>query len=403
MERIVYYKTASPYPNDFTKFCSLNGIEIDNNFLTLEGRDVKSISIEGNYIVLTLYNGKKLKAEITSIYGGYHAGEGIDQDAFNNDKIIQTNARLIKIPEPITVEGQSIGSYNDGDLINQGTSVHEILKNMLNKVYDVVPIPPVANINVKANNVSLKEYYEVGTVLDPITIAINVDAETKGYFVGEDGWEHQISAGCNGTMLNFFYNNSEIGNKIWAEPLTTYKVNNLTEGNGYTFGLSFDYNQSIRPNKSDGTQSDRIIQAGTTPKVTAPFNVAYKYYYGYIPMDPWSVYDNIITDNASLSALNLNSAYCTFNSGNIVIDAMESSDEKSSLVLVLPIKYKNIKYTENARRESVIVNEKWKEQTDGNGNPLQFMYNNGTASTTYYVYILHSLMAVKYYNITFGV
>ena len=120
-------------------------------------------------------------------------------------------------------------------------------------------------------------------------------------------------------------------------------------------------------------------------------------------MDPWSVYDNIVTDNTSLSALNLNSGFCTYNSQNIVINTMESSDEKSSLILVLPTKYKNIKYTENASREPVTVSEKWKQQTDGNGNPLQFTYRNGTANTTYYVYILHSLMAVKYYNIKFGV
>lgn len=403
MERIVYYKTASPYPNDFTKFCSLNGIEIDNNFLTLEGRDVKSITIEGNYVVLTLYNGNKLKTEITSIYGGYHAGEGIDQTAFNENKIIQTNAKLIKIPEAITVQGQSIGSYEDGDVINQGTSVHEILKTILTKIYDVVPIPPVANINVKIFNRSLQTYYEVGSVLDPITIAIDVNADTKGYFVGEEGWDHQISAGCNGIKVNYFYNHSKIGEKPWAQPLQTYTINNLVENNGYTFGLNFDYEQSIRPYKSDGTQSDVIIPAGTTPEVTISFNAAYKYYYGYIPMDPWSVYDNIVTDNASLSALNLNSGFCTYNSQNIVINTMESSDEKSSLILVLPTKYRNIKYTENAKREPVTVSEKWKQQTDGSGNPLQFTYRNGTANTTYYVYILHSLMAVKYYNITFGV
>ena len=400
MERIVYYKTASPYPNDFTKFCSLNGIEIDNNFLTLEGRDVKSISIEGNYIVITLYNGKKVKTEITSIYGGYRAGEGIDQDAFNNDKIIQTNARLIKIPESITVEGQSIGSYNDGDVINQGTSVHEILKNMLYKVYDVVPIPPVANIDVKANNVSLKECYEVGTALDPITIAINVDADTKGYFVGEDGWEHQISAGCNGTMLNFFYNNSEIGNKIWAEPLATYKVNDLTEGEGYTFALSFDYNQSIRPNKSDGTQSDVIIPAGTTPKVTASFNVAYKYYYGYIPMHPWAVYDDIITSKEDIFTKNLNLGWCTIN-GDTVINTMESIEGKTSLILILPEKYKNIKYTQNTLGAPIKIDERWKQQKH-NGSDLQITYTTGGITTTYYVYILHSLFPFKYNNITFG-
>lgn len=60
---IIYFKRNSQYEGDFTKGCSLSGSEVDNNFFTLEGRDVKAISVENNDIVLTLVNGNKLKAK----------------------------------------------------------------------------------------------------------------------------------------------------------------------------------------------------------------------------------------------------------------------------------------------------------------------------------------------------
>lgn len=59
---ITYYKLKSPYNGDVTNNCSVSGMEIDNNFFTLEGRDVKSITVDGTDIVLNLLNGEQLKA-----------------------------------------------------------------------------------------------------------------------------------------------------------------------------------------------------------------------------------------------------------------------------------------------------------------------------------------------------
>lgn len=59
---VTYFKFNSPYNGDITKNCALTGTEIDNNFFTLEGRDVKSLSVEDSDIVLTLLNGDKIKA-----------------------------------------------------------------------------------------------------------------------------------------------------------------------------------------------------------------------------------------------------------------------------------------------------------------------------------------------------
>ena len=62
MNGITYYRLKSDYPGDYTKNCALNGTEVDNNFYVLEGRDVKSISVNGKDIIVTLLNGDNICA-----------------------------------------------------------------------------------------------------------------------------------------------------------------------------------------------------------------------------------------------------------------------------------------------------------------------------------------------------
>ena len=65
---ITYFRKNSPYVGDVTKNCGLDGYEVDNNFFVLEGRDVKSLQVIGNDIVITLLNGDSFRA--TSKYLG---------------------------------------------------------------------------------------------------------------------------------------------------------------------------------------------------------------------------------------------------------------------------------------------------------------------------------------------
>ena len=64
MNGITFYKLQSPYSGDITKNCSLNGIEVDTNFFNLEGRDIKSVSIDNTDIVITLLNGNTLQTSL---------------------------------------------------------------------------------------------------------------------------------------------------------------------------------------------------------------------------------------------------------------------------------------------------------------------------------------------------
>ena len=402
MERIVYYKTASPYPNDFTKFCSLNGIEIDNNFLTLEGRDIKSIGVEGNYIVITLYNGSKIKGEIASIFGGYHAGKGIDADKLDNEKIIETNAELSETTENIEVTGASIGSYNDGDLIPAGTSVQEILEAILHKVYDVEPVLPTCSVYVNYPYGTIGGHYELGSVLSPIDVGVYPNEERFGYFVGPEDWPTKPGtpsrvqvAYCNTIESMYYLNHNLIGTEENTSPLTGYTLTLSSEGN-YTFGARIRYTDSTaQALKSDGSFSNVTISAGISEEATKlSFISSYKYYYGYIPKHPWSDYTDVIPDEETLRGMNFNIGWCNKNA-DTVLSKMQSVEGTESLVLVLPNKYRKIKYTENVLSEPINIDERWI-------NYNTFEYNNGTLHTTYFVYILHSLIPVRYNKITFG-
>ena len=59
---LTYYRLTSPYEGDITKNCSLDGYEVDSNFFTLEGRDIKSVNVAGTELVITLMNGETISS-----------------------------------------------------------------------------------------------------------------------------------------------------------------------------------------------------------------------------------------------------------------------------------------------------------------------------------------------------
>ena len=63
MNGITYFRKNSPYPGDITKNCALDGYEVDNNFYTLEGRDIKSVTVNEDDLVITLLNGETITSK----------------------------------------------------------------------------------------------------------------------------------------------------------------------------------------------------------------------------------------------------------------------------------------------------------------------------------------------------
>ena len=62
IDGITYFRKNSPYPGDVTKNCALDGVEVDNNFFVLEGRDIKTLNVDGSDIVIELQNGKIMRS-----------------------------------------------------------------------------------------------------------------------------------------------------------------------------------------------------------------------------------------------------------------------------------------------------------------------------------------------------
>lgn len=60
---ITYFRLQSPYDGDITKNAGLLGTEIDNNFLTLEGRDIRSVYVNGDELHIELLNGTVIRTE----------------------------------------------------------------------------------------------------------------------------------------------------------------------------------------------------------------------------------------------------------------------------------------------------------------------------------------------------
>ena len=117
MNAITYFRLNSPYPGDVTKNCALTGSEVDNNFYTLEGRDVKSVELINGKIVVNLMNGEKLTTD--NITENCVKDLVIDFDEVNGiltitkDGVTQTItgfATNYNIGDAISVDGTLVGN-----------------------------------------------------------------------------------------------------------------------------------------------------------------------------------------------------------------------------------------------------------------------------------------------------
>ena len=117
MNGITYYRLKSDYDGDVTNNCGLTGQQIDNNFYVLEGRDVKSLEVDGDDITIVLYNGDRITAE--DALSGYAKDLSFDFDEESGTLTITQNG------ETTVIDGFGCGEcgvvYTDSTLIGDGT------------------------------------------------------------------------------------------------------------------------------------------------------------------------------------------------------------------------------------------------------------------------------------------
>ena len=148
---ITYFKFKSPYSGDVTKNCALTGPEIDNNFFTLEGRDVKSLTVEDADIVLTLLDGTQIKAkdalENVIVNVSYDNENGILKIYYQDGRIEELDGFTTSSPTTI-VEGLNKVS-TDETVDGNGTPSKPIGISPLFKTGQYRPVEKIVETKTK--------------------------------------------------------------------------------------------------------------------------------------------------------------------------------------------------------------------------------------------------------------
>jgi hypothetical protein len=115
---VTYFRLNSPYEGDITKNCALDGYEVDNNFFTLEGRDIKSVYVEENEIKIELINGEVIKSG--DVFSKFAQDLSVDFDAEHGILYVKQNGQVKKIEGFVTEYSSNWGVATDSTLKGNG-------------------------------------------------------------------------------------------------------------------------------------------------------------------------------------------------------------------------------------------------------------------------------------------
>ena len=142
MNAITYFRLNSPYDGDITKNCALTGLEVDNNFYTLEGRDIKSLKVQNGKIVINLMNGDELTTDnITE-----NCITDIDFDEVNGILTIIQNGVEKKITGFVTDIKDCEPVYSDGTLLGNGFPMLPLGLSPMVKTGQYRPVKKILNV-----------------------------------------------------------------------------------------------------------------------------------------------------------------------------------------------------------------------------------------------------------------
>ena len=144
MNAITYFKLKSPYEGDITKNCALTGSEVDNNFFTLESRDVKSVELKDDKIVVNLMNGEKLTTD--NITEDCVKGLTIDFDELNGILTITQNGIVQTIKGFATNYNIADAISVDGTLVGNGLSETPVGISPVTKTGQYRPVKKIVKV-----------------------------------------------------------------------------------------------------------------------------------------------------------------------------------------------------------------------------------------------------------------
>ena len=152
MNGITYFRLTSPYDGDITKNCALTGNEVDNNFYTLEGRDVKSVELQDGKIIVNLMNGDKLSTD--NITEGYTKDLTIEFDETNGILTITRNGVAQEITGFLTTDNVNNSIAVDGTIVGNGLFDKPVGLSPMEKTGQYKPVKKIIN---KINNEALPQ------------------------------------------------------------------------------------------------------------------------------------------------------------------------------------------------------------------------------------------------------
>lgn len=287
--------------------------------------------------------------------------------------------------EDITVMGVTVGNLTDKSVIAAGTSLGDILKQILVKEIDVHTQSPATAMKITgATNGST---YEIGTSLS-ITPS---HTYTDGKFIGDTGYSYSVNAGCAETGTTYFVD----GTQQTESPFTVA----VTKNGSYTLNCKTTYSAStVTPKKNNGNNSTKTIAAGTATSANLSFNGRYYAYMGYSTATTGAAFDS-----AAIKALNAGKVFLNTTGNTTLVSAAESTG--TSIVIACPESYR-LTAISNSLGVSImdnfigIVKENgtYKDASD----IIKVNYTNGGTTTKYkvYVYPITSGAKVAYKGVT---
>ena len=249
----------------------------------------------------------------------------------------------------INVIGLDAGDYHDGDVIPAGTLMEDVLRTLLTHTIDVHAVAPKLSltVTVRDSNDDIIEgtNIEIGT---PIKISVTTDF-TDGKFVGDEGYDYEIDAGCELTGVEWTVNNVPVA----GEEYTT-----IMESGTLIIQATAGYSEShARPLKNTGVESTAHIDEGSVlSSVVVLSGVEYGYYDNVTKITASSFDDPTkypVKSQSDLGERGTVKMKFNLKNGRGTINKIESTDTKPSFALAIPADYR-ITQTKNSNGEDVI-------------------------------------------------